>query len=395
MHFRMPKSQWSPSNREAESFRCATRRGRLKRSSCVLILCLFAGLLRADAQQQNPRYVQNGKTLQLADETLARAKYKRWQIWLYQDGVRIPDYAAGLQYSRWGLIEGGSAESVIKQLRDAQSFEEAYLSFFGPGTWGRHSFFNPLGPIAARDQAVEKDPTALEARYRLGMLRDRVNALIAGAQPSLERNESEGRTSPHKEYFDQIRDALQQVCELHSQLARTRHEVHFISRKIERTNKVVRDAANNLPTIRASLPSVKLPISTTWMFHTESAGSDGTLQVEVRETGSAVSVRQSWTGGDGSMTGTVIVTIIPFDDIGEIALDAPREKGDEKWTVFVQPGRNSFPETVDSPLRHTPKRILPAVNLTTTRSLVYFTFHNPAEAQNAYVYFLYHKQLGR
>src|SRR5438132_715832 len=114
MHFRMPKSQWSPSHRESESFPCATRRGRLKRSSCVMILCLFVGLLRADAEQQNPRYVQNGKTLQLADETLARAKYKRWQIWLYQDGVRIPDYAAGLQYSRWGLIEGESAESVTK-----------------------------------------------------------------------------------------------------------------------------------------------------------------------------------------------------------------------------------------------------------------------------------------
>jgi hypothetical protein len=36
---------------------------------------------------------------------------------LYQEGVRIPHYAAGLQYSRWGLIGGGSAESVIKELR--------------------------------------------------------------------------------------------------------------------------------------------------------------------------------------------------------------------------------------------------------------------------------------
>lgn len=97
----------------------------------------------------------------MVDEDVVPAKYRRWQIWLYQDGVRIPDYAAGLQYSRWGLIAGGSAESVIKQLRDAQSLEEAYLSFFGPGTWGRHSFFNPLGPITAKDQAVEKDSTAL------------------------------------------------------------------------------------------------------------------------------------------------------------------------------------------------------------------------------------------
>jgi hypothetical protein len=395
MHFRKPKSQWSPTNRGAESFPCATQVAGLNRSSFVLILCLLAVLLRADAHQQDPHYVQNRKATQLANQTLAYAKDRRWQIWLYQDGVRIPDYAAGLQYSRWGLIEGGSAESILKQLRDAQSFEEAYLNFFGPGTWGRHSFFNPLGPIAARDQAAEKDPTALEARYQLDILRDRVNGLIAGAQPSLESNESEGRSSPHKEYFDQIRDALQQVCELHSQLARTRHEVHFISKRIERTDKVVRDAANNLRTIRTSLRSVKLPTSTTWMFHTERAGSDGTLQAEVRETGSAVSVHRSWTGGDGSMTGTVIITIIPFDDIGEIALYAPREKGDEKWTVFVQPGRNSFPETVNSPLRHTSKRILPAVNLTSTSSFVYFTFDNPAEAQNAYAYFLYHKQLGR
>ena len=33
---------------------------------------------------------------------------------------------------------------------------------------------------------------------------------------------------------------------------------------------------------------------------------------------SGVSVQQTWTGGDGSMTGTVIVTMIPYSDIGKI-----------------------------------------------------------------------------
>jgi hypothetical protein len=46
-------------------------------------------------------------------------------------------------------------------------------------------------------------------------------------------------------------------------------------------------------------------------------------------------------------------------------------------------------------VRNTPKRVLPAVNLTTTRNFVYFAFRDPAEAQDAYAYFLYHKQLGR
>lgn len=71
------------------------------------------------------------------------------------------------------------------------------------------------------------------------------------------------------------------------------------------------------------------------------------------------------------------------------------EKGDESWTVFVESGRTFFPKTIKSPLRNTLKRVLPAVNLTTERSFVYFAFRNPAEAQDAYACFLYHQELGR
>jgi hypothetical protein len=394
MHLRT-NSQQSPSNREIQSFRCAARHGKRTAFFYFLTFCLLAGAVPANAQQQQAHYVYNGATLQVADDTHTYAKYGRWQVWLYQSGVRIPHHPVGLQYSRWGLMEGESSESVIKQLRDAESFEEVYVSFFGPGTWGRNTFSNPLGPIAVTGQAIENDPTALETRYQLDGLRGRVNRLIVSAQPSLENNECEGPSSPHKEYFDQIRDALQQVSKLHSQLARTRHEVHFISEEIARTAKAVRQAENNLPRITASLPTVKLPTSITWMFHKEGAGSDGTIQVEVTERGWEVSVQQTWTGGDGSMAGTVIVTTIPFDDIARVELRPPTKKGEQTSTVFVQSGHNLFPETINSPLRNTPKRVLPAVNLTTTRSFVYFAFRNPAEAQDAYAYFLYHQELGR
>src|SRR5262245_27546231 len=131
------------------------------------------------------------------------------------------------------------------------------------------------------------------------------------------------------------------------------------------------------------------------MFHTERAGSDGTVQVEVTEKESGASVQQTWTGGDGGMAGTVTVTTIPFQDIAKIELRPPMTKGGETSTVVVQSGRDSFPGTITSPVRRWAGRILPAVDLTTTTSFVYFTFRDPADAQDAYAYFLYHQELGR
>ena len=103
-----------------------------KSSSFVLSVCLFAAAVSVRAQQQNPRYVYNGKILQMMDEDVALAKYRQWQVWLYHEGVRIPRYTAGLQYSRWGLIEQNSPESVMKRLKGCQSFKKAYLSSSGP-----------------------------------------------------------------------------------------------------------------------------------------------------------------------------------------------------------------------------------------------------------------------
>lgn len=154
-------------------------------------------------------------------------------------------------------------------------------------------------------------------------------------------------------------------------------------------------AENGLPEITAVLPSVKLPTSKAWMSHPERAGSDGTVKVDVTETGSGVSVQKIWTGGDGSMTGTVIITTIPYAAIGKIDFEPPTGEGDETWEVRVQSASTPFPQTVDSPERKTARGTFPAVHDATTENSTYFVFRNSREAQDAYAYFLYHKQLGR
>ena len=296
-----------------------------KSSPIVLIAFLFALAVSAGAQQQSPHYAYDGKTLQVVNEDLALADCERWQIWLYQEGVHIPRYTAGLQCSRWGLIEGNSVEDVIRQLQASQNFEAAHLKFFGSDAWGQYTFFNPIGPIEVTDRHFEDQPVALEQLYQLRWLHARVNTLIRAATPSLQNNQSQGPASPVEGYFVQIRDALQRVNKLHSQLSHDHPQLQFIEIGIVQAETQVRQAETNVPKITAVLPSVKLPMSKIWMSHGERAGSDGTVQVDVAETGSGVSVQQTWTGGDGSMTGTVIITMIPYADIGKIDFEPRRE----------------------------------------------------------------------
>src|SRR5260370_5239853 len=144
----------------------------------VLSVSLLAAAVTVRAQDQTnyiKYYVFDGTILQVAEDSSFYRTDRQWQVWLYQEGVYIPRYTAGLQYSRWGLIQGRSAESVTRRLKAAQSFERAYLNFFGPGTWGRYTFFNALGPIAITDQAVEKNPPPLAEHFHLHDLSSRVH----------------------------------------------------------------------------------------------------------------------------------------------------------------------------------------------------------------------------
>lgn len=366
-----------------------------KPASFIFGMYLLAAAVSARAQPQKSAYVYDGKVLQVADEDQALAKCARWQVWLYEEGVRIPRYTAGLQYSRWGVIEGNSADNVMQQLQALQNFEAAYLKFFASGAWGRYTFFNPVGPIAVTDRLFEDQPAALEKVYQLRWLDERINKLIRATTPSLENNESQGAASPVKGYFERIRDALQQASKLQSHLAREHPQFRFVEIGIAQAKTQVAEAETDVPEITAVLPSVKLPTSKTWMSHAENAGSDGTVQVDIAEARSGVLVQKTWTGGDGSMSGTVMITMIAYPDIGKIDFEPPTVKDSDTWTVRVQSASTPFPQTVDSPERKTARRTFPAVHDTTTENSTYFVFHNSREARDAYAYFLYHKQLGQ
>jgi hypothetical protein len=219
--------------------------------------------------------------------------------------------------------------------------------------------------------------------------------LITTAEPSLENNESEDPSSRVKEHFDHIRDALQQVSKLSSQLARVHPQLPFIKLEIAKAQPGIAQAEKDAPKITAVLPTVKLPSRKIWMSQSENAGRDGIKEIAITEIGSGVSVQERWTGGDGSMTGTTVLTTIPYDDIGAIDLVPPTPTYEDTWTVRVHAGDAPFPEKVDSPQRRTIRATYPAVNYATTQDSVYFVYPNSRDAQDAYAYFLYHKQLGR
>jgi hypothetical protein len=364
----------------------------MRRKFVFLVPLILLGFTGVRAQSQNIYYIYDGMTLRVLPENSANAHYVHWQIWLYEQPVHIGHYTSGLPYSRWGLIEGGSAESVMQQLEVFRGFEQAYLNFFGVGSWGRYTYYNPVGPVAITDRAFEMGSSASISQADVSY---RLKGLVNSVQPSLENNENKDSNSPVKEYFDQIRNSLQQTARLYSQLAKIHAQPHFIDGEIVSIQTALAQAEKDVPRLTSVLPSVKLPASSAWMSHSEWAGSDGTVQVAISETGSGVTVEQSWTGGNGSMTGTFVLTIIPYKDVGSVQLQAPMRSDDNRWTIRLQSAGNRFAEILTSPERKTTKGIFRAVNYTSTNAFAYLAFFNSADAKDAYSYFLYHKQLGR
>ena len=119
----------------------------MRRKFVSLVLLMLLDFIGVRAQGQNIYYIYDGATLQVLSENPPNTRYVHWQIWLYEQPVYIAEhYTSGLPYSRWGLIEGWSAESVMQQLEVFRGFEQAYSNFFGLGSWGRHTYHNQPRP---------------------------------------------------------------------------------------------------------------------------------------------------------------------------------------------------------------------------------------------------------
>ena len=352
-----------------------------------------AASLAAPQHASYSYYVRKGDALQVVDGDPALADYTEWQAWLYPQSVRVSRSGLGLAYVRWGVIQGPSARAVMRQLAAYQQFERAYRSFFGADTWGRFTFSYSVGPIAVAELGQGDDPYAL--LLKTDLLNQRLGSVVAKLRPSLVNGERNEATAPMQQYFEQVRNSMQEVARFYDKLSRLPAERNYLSQVLARLTPGVNQAESAVPKVRAILPSVKLPVSKDWMTHTERAGREGTINVTVTEVGSSAWVQQSWTGGDGGMSGTKIITIVPYQHIGSLDVGVLRWGNDQRWTLQIEPANpNGFPQSVTSPKRTTATRTYPAVNLKTSEEFLHLEFSSPSEAQDAYAFFLYHKERG-
>jgi hypothetical protein len=337
--------------------------------------------------------VWNGKTLQVVDGDPAGGNYAKWQVWVYPKSMRVTGFGSGLAYGRWGAIEGPSARAVTGQLDAYQQFERAYTNFFGANSWGRFSFSNPVGPIAVAEQGQTDDPNGLH--WKIDLLNQRLESVVPKLRSSLVNGEGNEAPALVQQYFEQVRNSMQDVARFYDKLSRLPAEPDYLSQQLARLTPGVNQAEGVIGKVTAILPTVKLPAGKDWMTQSEFAGRDGTINVAVTEMGSSAWVQQSWTGGDGSMAGTKIITIVPYQDIGTLDFWMPHLGKAEQWTLRIQPAnRNGFRQSVTSPERVTSKRTYPAVNLKTSGESVYLEFSDSRQAQEAYAFFLYHKERG-
>ncbi len=370
----------------------------------LLLLSSFCGIAAGSAatpcaaqtsasnsfSDSNSYYVYNRGALQVVRGDPALARYSTWQVWLYPQSVSVSRYAgAALAHGRWGALQGSSARAVIKQLADWQKFEGAYVNLFGRSAWGRFTFSYPVEPIAiAEDTATERS----ELLSEISSVNQHLLTLVDALRPSLENTESTGAASSLQGYFGQVRDCLADTARFYDRLGRLPAQHTYLSEELTRLAAAVNQAERGLPNVRAALPTVKLPATTNWIAQTEQQGNEGILEVKVAEVDSAAWVQQSWTGGDGSMAGTVIVTIVPYQDIG--SLDAWVASPNRGWTVRIGSSANGFPQSVRSPERKVATRTYAAVDLKVTERYIYLEFPNPSDAQDAFTFFLYHKERG-
>jgi hypothetical protein len=355
-------------------------------------VCWAASVLvtsAAASQLSDAYYLNSGTTLKIVEGDPTHAEATDWQVWLYPHAASVSRYGGALLYARWGVIHAHSARAVMEQLATLQEFERAYTIFFGSNAWGRFTFSYPIGPIAV----ANKDSPAVVSEADL--LTGRLTPLIQVLLPSLRNGERGDAAGSVRAYFQQVRDCLASIDQFYDKAFRLPEENSYLLREFSRLPAAVSRAESVVPKVRAVLPSVTLPASRDWMSQTAREGSDGTMAVTVTESDSGAVVRQSWTGGDGSMSGTVIQTVVSYRDIGNLHVSVPSWIGKPRWTVQIQAAsQRGFSQSLTSPERKTAKHTYAPVNLKTSAPSVYLEFSSPADAQNAYTFFLYHSQRG-
>jgi hypothetical protein len=354
-----------------------------------VIATLFCCAASAHGGPAGVYYVNSGTVVKAVDGDPVRASYTEWQVWLYPRAASVSRYGGVLFYGRWGVVHAHSARAVMDELVALQEYEKAYKSFFGPDSWGRFTFSYPIGPIAV----ASKDAPAVTSDADL--LTGRLTHLVQAVMPSLRNGQPGNAPRSAEAYFEQLRDSLASIARFYDKAFRLPNQNSYLTRQFSQLPSTVSQLESLLPELRAALPSVALPANKDWMSQTARQGSDGTLAMTVKEADAGVVVRQSWSGGDGKMSGTIVQTFIRYRDIGNLKVWLPLWAGQQRWTLHIEAAnQRGFPQSLTSPERKTPQRTYAPVNLTTSESSIYLEFSNPSDAQNAYTFFLYHSERG-
>lgn len=365
-------------------------------SAIFTILCwpaLSQTQLRSAPQPGTPSssyYVSNGEALELVSGDPSLASYSQWQAWLYPHHIQVSRSGTGLASVRWGLIQGASAKEVMEQLASYQRFEEAYADLFGDDTWGSSTFSYAVGPIAIAKQLDAANPYA----SRVDVLNRALQTLVADLYPSLRNAGRDDRSRSLRPYFDEIRNSMQYIARLSSKVMRLPDQQNYLAEELAAITPRVMQAKSVVPKVIAILPNVKLPVGKDWMAQTENAGKDGSVTKTVTELGASAWVEQSWTGGDGAMDGARVITIVPYQNIGSLSVSFAPFGNQLRWALDIQSAKEAFPETITGPERITNTAVYPAVDLNDKVNSIFLEFPNPSEAQDAYSFFLYHKERG-
>ena len=226
----------------------------------AVVMSVLALGLAVPLRAQNLYYVYNGATLHTVHDDPTRASCGRWAIWLFKEGS-----SQSALSSHWGEIDGRSAQSVIAQLKASQSDEKAYERFFGHGSWGPDTAFNPLGPICLSENMPK--PGALETIDRVNDLWERMNRVSTILQPALKDWNCAGlrESNPCKLYFgdsvikqqlDGIMNAYKRTSELYGLMSEgLTPSMQQIDLALTQANQAVTMSERNAPIISSRLSS--------------------------------------------------------------------------------------------------------------------------------------------
>ena len=204
-------------------------------------------------------YVYRRDALQVVNGDPDGANYAEWQVWLYANSVRVSRSGSGLAYARWGAIQGPSARAVMKQLGAYQQFERAYTNFFGASTWGRSTFSYSVGPIAVVEQGQKDDPYGLH--WKIDLLNQRLESVVAELRSSLQNGEGNEAPALVQQFFEQVRNSMQDVACFYDKLSRLPAEHNYLGQILARLTPGVNQAESAIPKVTAILPTVKLPVT--------------------------------------------------------------------------------------------------------------------------------------